>query len=96
MIENVAEKLKNGQLSFEHAESGNIIVIERRFTEDTGVPVMKPTQETSSSHIQDLIADHEQKVMIPARQKATDLSALLKAVAEKESERAKIEEKAKK
>jgi hypothetical protein len=96
MIENVKEKLKNGQLGFEFAESGNIIIIERRFTEDKGVPIMKPTQEVSSAQIQDLIADHEGKIMVPARQKAADLAELLKAVIGKEAERAKLEEKAKK
>ncbi len=93
MIENVEEKLASGQLDFDFAASGAIAIIERQFNQRTGVPEMVATRETNSAHIRDLIADHEENVIAPAKQKAADLKALLKLVAGKEAERAAIEEK---
>jgi hypothetical protein len=90
MVENVDEKIKNKTLDFAFAESGNIVVIEKKFDEDSGVPIMKPTQETNSKHLADLLSDHDEQVWGPAQKKRRDLVALQKAVAEKEAEREKL------
>jgi len=91
MIEKFQEKLDDGRITLEFGEVG-IIVIERGFREKDGVPVMTPTQEVSSSQIQDLIADNERQ-MAPYLQRQTDLADIKTAVEAKEAEReALIEE----
>ncbi len=89
MIEKYAEKAKNGQIQLEFAESGSITIIERKFDENTGVPLMKPTQETNSKHLEDLIAEAK-KQMLPFQNRLNDLEALSKDVAAKEAEREKL------
>ena len=63
MIDKFTEKLANKRVSFEFAETnGNVIVLERRFNEETGLEYLKPTQETNLKHIDDLIANAESQL----------------------------------
>lgn len=85
MIEKFKEKFGNGQIQLEFGETA-VVVIERRFRETDGVPVMKPTQEFSSAQIDDLIADNESQLE-PFLQRRQDLADLKTKVLEKEAER---------
>lgn len=89
MIENYLTKKKNKQVDFEFAESGNLTVLERRFDEVTGVPMLKATTETNSTHIKDLIADVDKQIEPHLKRKA-DLEAMLPDVEKKELEREKM------
>lgn len=89
MIENYLEKRKNKQVDFEFAESGNLTILERRFDEVTGLPVLKATTETNSQHIRDLLADVERQ-MEPFLKRKADLEAMLPDVEKKEAEREKL------
>lgn len=59
MIENYAEKKKNGLIEHDIAESGNIVILERKFDENTGIRGLRPGVETNLKHMDDLIADNE-------------------------------------
>lgn len=88
MIENFQEKLDDGRITLEFGETG-IVVIERRFRENDGVPVMKPTQEVSSQQLDDLIADNERQ-REPFERRAQDLADMKIVVEAKERERAEL------
>jgi hypothetical protein len=92
MIDNYSEKVKNKAVELAFAESGNITVIERRFDEVSGLPVMRPTQETNTKHIDDLIKDVETQIA-PLKNRLADLKALKTDVAAKEKERDELIEK---
>lgn len=93
-IENYREKKKNSTkdnplVSFEFAESGRIAVLERRFDEVTGVPTLKPTQETDSRDMADSIAHYQQQAD-SLNAIVEDLQALAKDIAAKEAEGEKL------
>lgn len=89
MIQNYTDKKNKGQAQLEFAESGNILVVERRFDESIGFPYMKPVGETSTKHIRDLIADKQANIA-PTLAEIADLEAMLPDVEAKEEELAAI------
>lgn len=88
MIENFNEKLEAGLISLEFGETG-IVVIERRYRETDGVPIMKPTHEVSSQQLTDLIAD-KQNFIAPLLAEIQDLTDMKASVITKEEERDNI------
>lgn len=85
MIENYVDKKARKKVRLEVAESGNVAIVEQKFDEDTGKPIMMPTQETNTAHLKDLIADNEER-LAPFLQRRADLEALLEDVQAKEGE----------
>lgn len=88
-IENYKEKKKNGHVSFEFSESGRIAVLERRYDETTGVPMLKPTQETDSREMAGAVAEAQKRV--DAAQALLDDALALEAdITAKEAEAEKL------
>lgn len=90
MIENYEEKRENKRVEMQFAESGNVLLFEHKFNEATGLPYMKPIGETSTSHIDDLIAD-KRAMIAPTLAEIADLEAMRPDIEAKEAERAEIE-----
>lgn len=92
-IEGYREKKKSGHVSFEFAESGRIAVLERRYDETTGVPMLKPTQETDSREMEGVITESQKRVA--AAQAILDDDLALQAdIVAKEAEAEKLAKEA--
>lgn len=89
MIENYEEKKNNNQIQMEFAATGNIAVLERKFDASTGIPVLSAPQETSVTHIDELLADLNRTVS-PFLKQIEDLKAMRSDVEEMEKTREKL------